>query len=80
MHGRLDHDPACRCPLCRRIAATVVPILPRDRAVLADVWATYVSTEDGEVDALIAGRDGSPGSPRWVALQAIAIARMSTEP
>lgn len=80
MHQRLDHAPECRCVLCRRIAAEAVPIIDKDRALLAHAWATWVSTEDGEVDALMSGRNGSPGSPRWVALQAIAIARRSAEP
>ncbi len=74
MYG-LDHDRSCSCSICRRVRVESVPITARDRAILADVWAMWRSTTDGEVDALLAGRDGSPGSPRWIALQAIAIAR-----
>jgi hypothetical protein len=54
-----------------------VEITQADRNALADEWAMWISQGDGEVQKLKAGGNGAIGSPRWVALQAIARTRLA---
>lgn len=74
----LDHAPSCICALCRHIRAAALPIQQIDRELFAEEWEYWISSTDGEAAKLRAGNDGNPGSPRWVALQAIARARISS--
>ena len=72
----MAHDASCDCDLCRHVRQKALPIVQTDRDALADAWAEWRSAEDGEVLGLRQGVDGSPGSTRWVALQAIAATRL----
>lgn len=72
----MAHDPACTCTMCVHVRAEALAVEQSDCDALADAWAKWVSASDGEAAALRQGNHGSPGSPRWTALQAIAQARL----
>lgn len=67
----IDHSASCSCLVCQRSA----DITQADRDLLADLWARWCSARDGEAVSLRSGSNGAIGSPRWVALKAIAAAR-----
>ncbi len=73
----LTHDPGCACAICRHNRLHSLVTIQDDRDRLADAWDFWISSRDGESTKLRAGMDGAPGSPRWVALQAIASARIA---
>lgn len=51
---------------------TLATVTQDDRDRLAFEWERWRGDGDGEVAKLRAGADGMSGSPRWIALQAIA--------
>ena len=76
----IAHAPGCVCAVCRDIARRGVAIEQADREMLAAEWDEWISATDGESRKLRAGENGSPGSPRWAALQAIAATRQLYSP
>jgi hypothetical protein len=72
----IAHDTTCTCQLCGQVRRNAVPTTQADRDIYAAEWERWISASDGEAAKLRAGQDGAPGSPRWVALQAIARARI----
>lgn len=72
----IDHDDACRCAVCRDLRARVVDVMIEDCNLLASMWEQWRSASDGEAAKLRRGEQGAVGSPRWIALQAIAHARL----
>lgn len=68
----MTHDDVCRCAQCR----DQFKVDQLDRDVLAIVWAHWRPEDTGEVNKLRAGENGSVGSPRFIALQAIAKTRL----
>ncbi len=73
----LIHDPSCTCVICGDLRGLSIPMIQDDREHLAKAWDFWISSRDGESAKLRAGQDGNVGSPRWVALQAIAAARVA---
>lgn len=75
----MAHVPTCSCAICVDVRARSVSIEQTDRLLLAAEWEKWISGTDGEAAKLRAGQDGSIGSPRWVALQAIARTRLGNQ-
>jgi hypothetical protein len=75
----MAHDDRCDCAFCREVRMFAVRPEDVDRVHLANEWERWRGLDDGEVRKLRAGENGNPGSPRWIALQAIARARMAAE-
>lgn len=73
----IDHAFNCACAVCRPSAFGGIDVEQGDRDLLADAWAKWRGASDGEVNKLRGGQNGAPGSPRWVALQAIASMRVA---
>ena len=73
----MPHAEGCDCGLCRHVRSHAVATQQSDRDTLALEWERWIGGSDGEVAKLRAGEDGNPASPRWVALQAIARARLA---